>query len=183
MKMLLPIVAYASFLLSTSLVYAAPTKKLSTDVLPKPKINEESRKPFGCRDAGYIFDFKTLQLQPEVVGHRQSLYFILNTKSQPVNLWQMQNEDTSRTLFLNNTINPSQWAVLSTGQKAMQYICTIADKNLPKGRIVDCANSLQICEFVNVVYGLNNRGDYWLVRNSNRAGAVNSVIHYGIIPK
>ncbi|KTC65409.1 enhanced entry protein EnhB (plasmid) [Legionella adelaidensis] len=147
------------------------------------KETEDFKNPFGCRDAGYHFDLKILELLPEAAGERQSLYFILNKQNLPVSLYQMRKEESSRNLFLNSTLNPMQWSVLSTAEKSMKYICTVPDAKLPYGRIVDCGESLQICEYVNVVYGLNNRGAYWIVKNTSRSAAVSGVVHYGIIPK
>ena len=34
-----------------------------------------------------------------------------------------------------------------------------------------------------VKYGLNNKGNYWLVGSNTSGGAVNEVLHYGIIPR
>lgn len=165
------------FILSTiSTISYATTDKAE-------KESEEFRNPYGCRDAGYQFNLKVLHLLPEDAGERQSLYFILNKRNEPINLYQMRQQESSRNLFLNTTINPLNWSVLSTGEKSMKYICTTPDSKLPHGRIVDCAESLQVCEFVNVAYGLNNRGGYWIVKNSSRGGAVSGVVHYGIIPK
>lgn len=159
---------------------AAVKSKLAT---PKVVQDEGDKSPLGCKDLGYRFDLKTLKLFPGEVGERQSLYFIFNERSEPINLYQMLKNDSTRSMFLNNVIAPRQWAVLSTSETKLQYICTIADPKQSYGKIVDCAESLKVCEFARVKYGMNNGGNYWLVKSSSRGAAVDQVLHYGIIPR
>lgn len=146
------------------------------------KEDKNTRNPLGCRDLGYEFDLKALRLFPDKVGARQSMYFMLNLRNQAVNLYQMRSTDSSRSMYFNHTINAGQWAVLSTTEKKMKYICTISEAGSRYGKIVDCSESLKVCEFDNVKYGLNNRGNYWLVNSNTKSGALHEVVRYGIIP-
>lgn len=141
------------------------------------------KPPLGCRDVGYRFELKVLELLPAEAGEKQSLYFIFNSLSRSVNLYQMLKNDSTRSMYLNHVILPQQWAVLSTSEKELKYICTIDDPKLSYGKVVDCAQSLKVCEYARVKYGLNNKGNYWLVSSNTSGGAVNQVIHYGIIPR
>jgi len=150
---------------------------------PKTFKDEGDKSPLGCKDLGYRFDLKTLKLLPEEVGLPQSLYFIFNERSESVNLYQMLKNDSTRSMYLNNVITPRQWAVLSTSEKKLQYICTVNDPKQSYGKIVDCAESLKVCEYARVKYGMNNGGNYWLVKSSSRGAAVDAVLHYGIIPR
>ena len=145
----------------------------------------DDKSPLGCRDLGYEFDLKVLKLLPAEAGQRQSLYFIFNALPNNINLYQMLKDESTRSMYLNHTIHPRQWAVLSTSEKELKYICTVDDaKNKTKyGTVVDCAKSLKVCEYARVKYGLNNEGNYWLVNSNTSGGAVNEVIHYGIIPR
>ncbi|KTC87186.1 hypothetical protein [Legionella brunensis] len=143
---------------------------------------EDTRNPLGCYDTGYQYDLKTLHLYPGQSGERQSMYFLFNTLNQKVNLYQMRDEESSRSMYLNHSINARQWAVLSTSEKKVKYICTVPDGKEEYGKIVDCAESIRVCEYTNVRYGLNNRGNYWIVNSNTRGGAIYQVIHYGIIP-
>jgi hypothetical protein len=149
------------------------------------KSNEKpaSKPPLGCRDVGYQFELKILKLLPADVGDRQSLYFLFNALSKPLTLYQMRKEDSTRSLYLNHVIRPQQWAVLSTSEKDLKYICTVDDAKSSYGKVVDCSESLKVCEYARVKYGMNNRGNYWLVNSNTSGGAVNEVIHYGIIPR
>ena len=72
--------------------------------------------------------------------------------------------------------------MLSSSER-MKYICTVHDGKSSHGRIVDCANSLKVCEYARVKYGMNNRGNYWLVQGNTRSGAIREVVYYGIIPR
>lgn len=145
-------------------------------------VKDESRNPIGCIDTGYEFDMETLHLLPHSAGANQSLYFLYNSLGKKVTLYQMRDEDSSRSMYLNHAINAGQWAVLSTTEKKMKYICAVDDPKSPYGRIVDCEQSLRICEYTKVKYGMNNRGNYWLVNSNTRNGAVAEVVRYGIIP-
>jgi hypothetical protein len=149
-----------------------------------PKIIEDtSKSPLGCRDLGYQYRLNTIVLQPHREDANPSLYFFYNRLSQPVKLYHMLGDKTGHTTFLNHTIAPKQWASLATGQASVKYLCAIhADKdNL--GDMINCAESIKVCEFARVKFGLNNRGNFWIVKGNTRAGAVSEVVHYGIIPQ
>ena len=146
-------------------------------------LEKEDKSPLGCRDVGYQFELKTLKLLPKEAGARQSLYFIFNARSNNVNLYQMLKDDSTRSMYLNHVITARQWSVLSTSEKELKYICTVDDPKMTYGKIVDCAESLKVCEYARVKYGMNNTGNYWLVNSNTSGGAVNEVLHYGIIPR
>jgi hypothetical protein len=143
---------------------------------------DNNKNPLGCRNVGYQFDMKTVHLLPTEFGHKQSMYFLFNKLGQKVTLYQMRDEDSSRSMYLNHVINAGQWAVLSTSEPKVKYICTVPDNKLPHGQIVDCGESLKVCEYTNVKFGMNNRGNYWLVNSNTRGGALQEVLRYGIIP-
>lgn len=163
-----------SVVVSLLCILSAPSFALDKD---------EGRNPLGCKDVGYTFELKTLHLLPLEAGATQSMYFIYNKRDEKVTLFQMLNtEESSRSMYLNHAITAKQWSVLSTTEKKMKYICTIPDNKSPYGQIVDCADSLQVCEYTNVKFGLNNRGNYWLVNSNTKNGALREVVRYGIIP-
>ena len=142
----------------------------------------DNRNPLGCRDLGYNFTMKVLHLSPGTEGARQSLYFMLNKLAVPINLYQMRGDEKLRNPYLNHTIAPQHWGVFATGEKDINFTCTINSKDLKYGQIVDCADGLRVCEYNHVIFGLNNRGNYWLDNSYPRNAAVNAVVHYGIIP-
>jgi hypothetical protein len=143
---------------------------------------EDNKPPIGCHNKGYQFDLTTLQLLPGNHSDNQSMYFLFNDLNQPVNLFQMRNEESSRSVYLNHGIGAHEWAVLSTNEKQIKFICTVYSKKYHYGQIIDCSRSLRVCEYSNVRYGLNNRGNYWLLNSSTRNSAVSAVVNYGIIP-
>lgn len=142
---------------------------------------EDNRNPIGCSDVGYQYDMHTLTLLPEEQGQTQSMYFLFNKTGQKVTLFQMRDPDSSRSMYMNHQINPGQWGVLSTSEKQVRFICTVPD-NTRYGKIVDCSENLRVCEYTKVKYGLNNRGNYWLVNSNTKNGAIRDVVRYGIIP-
>lgn len=143
---------------------------------------ENDKPPIGCRDVGYRFDLKTLDLLPDIEGDSQSMYVLYNTSGQSVNLYQMRKEESARSTFLNHVIGPKQWAVLSTSEKKVKFACSVPKSKSEYGEVIDCAETLRVCEYVNVRYGMNNRGNYWLINSSSKNGAIREIVHYGIIP-
>lgn len=145
---------------------------------------ENTRYPLGCRDMGYSQELKALRLQPEPVGERQTLYFLFNSSPNPVSLYHMRDKESMYSVNLSHTMNPKQWAVLSSSEHQVNFLCTVPDKALksPYGKIVDCGEYLKVCEYNHVIFGLNNRGNFWVVKNNTRNGAVGDVVRYGIIP-
>ena len=162
---------------------SAFTLLLSMSALAHAIIFDESKSPLGCRDQGYQFQLNVLNIKPEATGDRQSLYFLFNRLNRPINLYQMLGEDSVRSMPLNHVINGQQWSVLSTSEKQLKYICTVDDAASKHGKIVSCSDSVKVCEYVRVKYGLNNRGNYWFSSSTNRNRAVADVLHYGIIPR
>jgi hypothetical protein len=144
--------------------------------------DNNAHNPIGCKNVGYEFNLKTLHLLPSQQGTNQALFFIYNSFKQPVTLYQMRHDDSAHSIYMNHAIGANQWAVLSTTERNKRYICTVADANSMYGNIVDCAYYLRVCEYTNVKYGMNNRGNFWLVNSDSRNVAVNQVVHYGIIP-
>ncbi|KTD20305.1 endopeptidase IV [Legionella londiniensis] len=145
--------------------------------------DDESSPPLGCRDVGYKFEMRILNLLPSAAGTRNSLYFVYNMLDKPVNLYHMRKNDGTGSYYLNHTIKGGQWAALSTCEKELRYVCTVNDGKSSYGKIVDCADSVKICEYANVAFGLNNRGNHWLVDSNSKSGAVRQVVYYGIIPR
>lgn len=166
---------------SIALVFVSGIVPVHT-VLAAKKDNDY-RNPLGCRDVGYEFEMNTLNIYPEEAGRRNSLYFILNKSNKRVNLYQMRQGESVHSKFLNHDIQSKRWAVLSTCEKKIKYVCTVDDRNSKFGKIVDCKDNLQICEFARVRFGLNNRGNHWIVNSNTRNGAVREVVRYGIIPQ
>ncbi len=146
-------------------------------------IFDESKSPLGCRDQGYHYNINVLEIEPEAEGDRQSLYFLYNRLNKPVNLYQMLGDNSVRSMPLNHVINGQQWSVLSTSQKQMKYICAVDETPTKHGKVVSCADTIKVCEYARVKYGLNNKGNYWFSSSTNRNRAVADVLHYGIIPR
>lgn len=156
-----------------------PTKSLSKEEKAK---RDELRFPIGCRPVGYKQHLKILTLYPGKEGALQTMYFFLNTMSQTVSLYQMRDKDSELSTRYNHTIKPNSWAVLATGEPLVNYICSLGDGKSGYGTILDCADSIKVCEYVHVKFGLNNKGNFWIVDSNTRNGAVHEVVHYGIIP-
>ena len=146
--------------------------------------DDESKSPLGCRDQGYEFKLNVLNIIPNTAApDRQSLYFVFNRLNQPINLYHMLGEKSTRSTYLNHSIRPQQWGVLATNEKELHYICAIDDGKSSYGKVIACADSVKVCEYARVTFGLNNRGNYWFLNSNTRGGAVHDVLRYGIIPR
>lgn len=172
----------ASALLSASLEAAHAKKTSVDDDAQYGSTKDETRYPIGCRDVGYQEHLKTIALFPGKEGALQSMFFFYNKLSEPVSLYQMRDKNSEYSTRYNHTIRGNSWAVLATGEPLVKFICTRGDGKDSYGTIIDCAQSIKICEYVHVKFGLNNKGNFWIVDSNTRNGAVSEVVHYGIIP-
>ena len=143
---------------------------------------KEMLLPIGCKPVGFTQHLKVLALFPGKEGALQSMYFIYNKLPQTISLYQMRDKDSEYSTRNNHSIKGNSWAVLAVGEPLVQFICSLGDGKKEYGPILDCAQTVKVCEYVNVKFGLNNKGNYWIVDSNTRNGAVNEVVHYGIIP-
>ena len=143
----------------------------------------EDKNPLGCRDLGYHFILKTLDLTPPEPEGIASLFFMFNKTSKPIQLSQMRPANDTEEMSINHIIPPQQWAVLAMDHQHVKYACRVSDGKSPYGQIVDCATSLQICDFARVKFGLNNRGNFWMVKGNSKNGALQEVTNYGVIAR
>jgi hypothetical protein len=143
---------------------------------------DEATNPLGCQNTGYRYKLKTLDLLPGEHGPHQTMYFLYNFRDEAVNLYQMRNEDSARSLYINHVIPPHRWAVLAANENIIRFICSIPKKKSEYGNVVDCADSIKVCQNTGVRFGLNNKGNYWIVGNNSKNEALRQVVHYGIIP-
>ncbi|TAL59686.1 MAG: endopeptidase IV [Legionella sp.] len=146
------------------------------------EIKDNHRFPTGCRPVGYKEALKIITLYPGKEGALQSMFFFYNQRAEPVSLYQMNDKISAYSTRFNHTIRGNAWAVLATGEPEVKFICSLGDGKKDYGQILDCAETIKICEYVNVKFGLNNKGNFWIVDGNTRNGAVNEVVRYGIIP-
>jgi hypothetical protein len=143
----------------------------------------EDKNPLGCRDLGFQFNLKTLDLIPHEEDGQPSLFFMFNKTTQPIQLSQMRAMDDVTKISINHVIPPRQWAVLAMDRKNVKYACSVPNPKSFYGQVIDCAQSLKICNFARVKYGLNNRGNFWMVSGNSKNGALRDVNYYGVIAR
>lgn len=158
---------------------AAKQKTINADQKEK---KDNDRFPIGCRPVGFEQSLKVLTLYPGKEGALQSMYFFFNKLPETVSLYQMNDKYSAYSTRFNHSIKGSSWAVLATGEPLVKFICSLGDGKEGYGKIVDCGDTIKVCEYVNVKFGLNNKGNFWIVDSNSRNGAVSEVVHYGIIP-
>lgn len=152
------------------------------ETVEKVDKKDEARFPIGCRPVGYEDSLKVISLFPGKESALQSMYFFFNNLPETISLYQMRDKDSEYSTRYNHTIRAKSWAVLATGEPLVRFICTLGDGKASYGKIVDCAETIKVCQYVNVKFGLNNKGNFWIVDSNTRNGAVSEVVHYGIIP-
>lgn len=165
-------------------IQAAHHKKDKGDTEQVDSVDNKdaARFPIGCRPVGYKERLKIISLFPGKEGALQSMFFFFNKLPETVSLYQMRDKDSEYSTRYNHTIKGNSWAVLATGEPLVKFICTLGDGKASYGKIIDCAETVKICEYVHVKFGLNNKGNFWIVDSNTRNGAVSEVVHYGIIP-
>lgn len=151
---------------------------------------DPAKYPLGCRNTGHDYLWNILRLNHVSDSNEmdqeeggQALYFVYNSTRQPLYLNQMLRDDSTRSTFLNHMILPQQWAVLATNQKEVRYICSVNPNKTKYGKVINCQDSVKVCEYVRVKFGMNNRGNFWMVESANRGSAVGQVVRYGVIPR
>ena len=184
MSIITPIkIGFFSLMSLTMLISGTAAARVNTNAAAdQVEAKDLDRFPIGCRPVGYDQSLKVLSLFPGKEGALQSMYFVFNRLSDNVSLYQMRDKDSEYSTRYNHTIKPKSWAVLATGEPLVKFICTLGDGKESYGQIVDCGETLKVCEYVNVKFGLNNKGNFWIVDSNSRNGAVSEVVHYGIIP-
>lgn len=166
---------------SLSLLAIGSLLTLSAANAAKPEANE-GRLPTGCKPVGFKQSLKVLSLLPGEQGAVQSMYFIFNKLPQSVNLYEMRDKESEFTARLTHSINGNSWAVLAASEPEIKFACALGDGKSGYGKIVDCAETVTVCEYVNVKFGMNNKGNFWIVNSNTRNGAIHEVVRYGIIP-
>lgn len=146
-------------------------------------MEREDKNPLGCRDLGYKFTLKTLDLVPPQPEGTPSLYFMFNLTSKPILLSQMRAKDNTDAMSINHVIPAQRWAVLAMDRQHVKYACSVMDGKSTYGQIVDCAQAIKVCDFARVKYGMNNRGNFWMVSGDSKNGALRNVTYYGVIAR
>ena len=146
-------------------------------------MEREDKYPLGCRDLGYQFTLKTLDLVPPEPEGTPSLYFIFNQTAKPLLLSQMRAQNDTDAMSINHVIPPQKWAVLAMDHQHVKYACSAVDGKTTYGQIVDCSQALKVCDFARVKYGMNNRGNFWMVAGNSKNGALREVTVYGVIAR
>jgi hypothetical protein len=137
--------------------------------------------PFGCRPVGFSFKYHVLMLSPQSDGGSQSLYLVHNKSPKLVQLYQMRTSEEPYNIHINNEIRSNQWSALATDEKLSKFICTIPKRDSRYGEITDCGSLLELCEYTNVKFSINNHGNYWAVESEPLNEVIRQVIDQGIL--
>ncbi len=139
------------------------------------------RLPRGCMQEGYAFQYRMLYLHPPEAGNNDSVYFIFNDSYKDITLRAMSDKNKPNITLFNNRIRAKQWGVFSSDMPRVRFACTVKSDKFAYGNVVDCQKHLKVCEFSDVLYGQNNRGNYWMVGSTTRNSAVRRAIRYGVL--
>lgn len=156
---------------------------VSCCVLATPSVHAKPdlSLPKGCYQQGFVFEDNTLTLLPPKAGNTDSVYFIYNHSPTTLNLYELQQAKNHLGINANNKIAPYEWGVYSSDQTKVRFACTIPDKTYAHGKLVDCQQKLNVCEYTHVKYGVNNRGNYWMARSASKNAAIKRAIYIGVL--
>ena len=137
--------------------------------------------PRGCHNEGYTYHHKALTLLPAKAGNSDSVYFIYNKSPSTVNLYQLKTADEHMGININNKIRPYSWGVYSSNESMVKFACSTPSDKYDHGKLVGCQQTLKVCEYTNVKYGLNNRGNYWMSRSDTKSNSLRRVNKIGVL--
>lgn len=181
------LVIMAMFLVILNVSFAAKITTAKTTTAKKTTtVKTTSTKPYptGCKLVGYGFSNGVLVLTPyhKNIEQKQVVYFIQNTSKQEILFSDLRDPSAPYIMHHNNTLKPDQWAVFAA-DKITKFICSNNNKTPNLQSIVDCENTVKVCEYANVKFALNNRGNYWATTNLSMSGAVTEIIQQGVLLK
>lgn len=137
--------------------------------------------PHGCRSVGYSFQNYLLVLKPKSSGGSQSIYFIHNKSQHAVKFHHMKTGEEAYVMHLNNQVAADQWGVIAVDAKRVKLICSKPSEQSKHGRIVDCRQVIQLCEYNNVKFSVINQGSYWAIKSNVRKAAIRGIVKQGIL--
>lgn len=139
------------------------------------------RYPLGCKPVGYSFQYFNVMFKPTAKYHPQTLYFVKNISNRDINMMQARKGDEDYVVYMRNTIKPNRWSALALDEKNAKFICTNKNKKQKTHAVVNCRKVLDICEFTQVRFGTNHRGNYWVTHNKSMRGAYNATKWHGVL--
>ncbi|KTD24734.1 enhanced entry protein EnhB [Legionella lansingensis] len=133
----------------------------------------------GCMKVGFQFANKLFTLEPKIIGHPQTIYFIHNTSSNSIDLQVNKSTDLTYVSY-KNQIEANQWAAFATDEKRFTFACYLSDG---ANKDIDCQKVLEICQYTDTKFPEGNNGNYWAVKSDRLEKAVKDVIKQGILLK
>lgn len=148
------------------------------------KTTPQKPYPTGCKQVGYGFANGVLVLTPyhKNIDQKQVIYFIQNISKQEIVFSDQRDGNTPYIMHNDNTLKPDQWGVYAA-DVTTKFMCSNKDKTQTLQSIVDCENTVKVCEYANVKFAPNNRGNYWATTDMSMSGAVTEIIHQGVLLK
>ena len=136
------------------------------------------RFPNGCRQLGFQFEGRLLTLVParEELPNPQTLYFLHNTSGRSIHIKAEKSTDQPFTPSYENYIGVNRWAAFAMDLKTVAFTC-----NTGRGEVINCGDTLELCQYNNVKFSDSNGGNYWVVKSLPRYGAIHKAINIGIL--
>lgn len=140
--------------------------------------------PTGCSPIGFKFSNGVLVLAPvhKAEAQQQVIYFIQNKSKQDILFTDQRDSNLPYIMHNNNSLKSNLWAVFAADSKT-KFICSKTDKAQTVQSILDCEDLVKVCEYANVKFALNNRGNYWATSNMSMSEAIREIVHQGILLK
>lgn len=141
------------------------------------QVCSESNKFFrGCDGIGSRFEDNLLVLEPNASVSKQTVYFIHNKSSSPLNILLMK-DIKQPYLSYKNQIGSQEWGVFATDEQSLNFACQVTGKN----NTVNCQNVVELCQYVDIKFPQGNNGNYWAVTSSPLITARKEIVKQGIL--
>ena len=134
--------------------------------------------PRGCEVVGFGYQQNHLILND--TGH-QTLYLIQNRSDVPIALENVETADVFMAPKLEAQILPHFWAAFSSNEANQHFKCMqVSDDQLQD---IDCATTLDVCQYPRVKFALSNQGNYWISTNKPQQQVIHEAASKGIYLK
>lgn len=155
---------------------------ISSLAFPLSSLARKRLFPHGCRQKGFEFQDGLLLLNSEQADNTQTFFLIHNKTEYKVELKVDKSPNDKFTPSHQNTIRPYQWGAFAMSDPSVNFACYLSSSYHGHYRI-DCANSVELCQYNNVKFASHNGGTFWVVSSKSLQSTIRHAIKIGIFLK
>ena len=155
---------FLKLVLSSLLAFALVFSYNALAATNSAKLKRPPRKwPHGCREIGYDFQSNLLVLNPVSDTEKiQTVYLIHNKSPQDIHFMAERDPKDITALDYENVIKGEQWAAFALNLPTVSFRCVVDNETNEQ---VDCAQTLELCQFNRAKFGTALYGTYWMIQS------------------